>query len=604
MKKSTILLLAVWISCLIRIGYSQENYTIKNIEIKGASGFSEDILLEQMNTRAATLPEKALFWKKMPRLSMTMLDNDLDRLQHFYQRHGYLKAKISYALERDDSKERVSIILDINENEPVRLGQVRIAGPMDSLARDVLREAEKDLPLVRGQRFEDQDVYQAEDRLNKTFKERGYPLVEIEREIRVYPDTHKADVHFYIDPGPRTRFGGYHIQGDSLVSRKFIKRHIPVEVDGIYAESKLDATQEQLFDTGLFRYVVVRALIDSLKQQQVPVYIEVSEIAPWSLETGVGYGTEDRFRASARLTKLRFFGGARKMILEGKHSYFLPISLEAKLIQPDMFGLNTDVIFNPYFIRENETSYTVDRLGGAITFQQTFSRRSSGYLMYTLERDFLKDLSVPDSLAGKRRRELIHNKSGITLGITRNTTDQMFNPTSGMKLDGRITYMGLGFQSRYHYYKTDIELRGYHSIDQNWILAGKIHAGIIDPLGGNATPIEDRYLVGGASSLRGWGRHEISPVNDQGRPVGGNSMLETSVELRFPVYGIFSGVTFMDAGNVWRRAYGFDPAGLRYNAGLGVRVSTPVGPVRVDLASPVFESPRKLQFFISIGHAF
>jgi outer membrane protein insertion porin family len=87
-------------------------------------------------------------------------------------------------------------------------------------------------------------------------------------------------------------------------------------------------------------------------------------------------------------------------------------------------------------------------------------------------------------------------------------------------------------------------------------------------------------------------------------PIGGNSVLEGSAEVRFPVYEIFGGAAFMDFGNVWPKAFNYNLERLKYDVGLGVRVKTPIGPIRLDLATPVFENKFRTQFFISIGQAF
>ena len=84
-------------------------------------------------------------------------------------------------------------------------------------------------------------------------------------------------------------------------------------------------------------------------------------------------------------------------------------------------------------------------------------------------------------------------------------------------------------------------------------------------------------------------------------------MLEGSMEFRFPIYDIFSGDVFIDAGKVWEKAFDYSLDGLNdlyYNAGIGLRVSTPIGPLRVDYATPIFEGYFKGRIFISIGHAF
>jgi len=578
----------------------QEGYEVREIRFRGNDLFSEETLLDKMNTQQITLIQSLTFWKSGPEFSSLMFENDMERLRHFYQQNGYLNPELDYILEKDERKEQVRIIIEVARGKAVKIANLQVEHTGDSLASSVLSAWRDTMTLDTGDRFADKRVLEAEANIKERFKDRGFPFVNIERELQVQPSRQAVDVRLRVDPGPRTYFGQVRLQGDSLVSESYIRKRLKFSPGSVFSQQKLDASQSSLFDTDLFRYVVIRAQKDSMKADQIPVLIEVSEEPPWALETGVGYGTEDRFRAAARLSKLHFLGGARKMILEGKHSHFLPISLEAKFIQPSLIAENQDLIMNPFFIRENEISYEVDRLGGSFTLQQDFSRRSSAYLMYSFERVFVQDFSRSDV----SREKDIRNKSGITLGYRNSSTDSRFYPTRGWQFDGHITYMGLGFRSRFHYYMNEIGLVRYYELADDWVLAGKIRVGFIQPLRGEETPIEDRFLLGGASSLRGWGRHQVSPVNQEGKPIGGNSMLESSMELRFPLYDILSGVVFADVGNVWRDAFQYQPRDLRYDTGIGLRVRTPVGPVRLDLATPVLQNEFRPRFFISIGHAF
>jgi hypothetical protein len=69
------------------------------------------------------------------------------------------------------------------------------------------------------------------------------------------------------------------------------------------------------------------------------------------------------------------------------------------------------------------------------------------------------------------------------------------------------------------------------------------------------------------------------------RPTGGTSMLEGSVELRFPFLGqLWEGATFLDFGQVWEEDLGVDLRDLEFTPGLGIRYFSPIGPIRVDLA--------------------
>ena len=604
MKRQLHIILFLLIFGISKITASQESYTVKKITFSGNDSIPSSSLVNQMNTQSAGLGQKLKFWDASPLFSKERMEGDLSRLTSYYQRQGYLSPQIDYQLKKSSNTKNVTIQIDVKPGKAFRIGQIDYTVndlPEDKKTLSTLTEQRTFNP---GDRFVDQKILNHETQIRKMLQNRGYPFVEVTHDITPKPKLHKANIHFSIHPHSKAYFGKISLVGDSLVSEQFIRRQLKFHTGQVYSEQKIRKTQERLFNTDLFKYVVIHPKKEQVVHDSIPVTIKMKELPPWSVEAGAGYGTEDRLRLSARLTKLQFLGGTRKLIFIGKRSHFLPINLETKMIQPNVFIDNMDLIVNPFFIRENEESYRVDRLGGGITFQHTFSRRTSGYVMYSMERDFLSNKTNIDSLTGKAKDE-IHNKSGITQVEKKNSTDHLFSPTKGGKLMGHFTYMGLGFQSRYHYFRAETEINRYLEIHPDWILAGKFRMGFIQSLaGGQSTPIEDRFLIGGASSLRGWGRHQISPVNQTGKFIGGNSMLETSIELRFPIYDIFSGVGFTDVGNVWRKTFDYDLRQLNSNAGLGLRISTPIGPVRLDLATPVFVEPFRLQLFVSIGHAF
>jgi outer membrane translocation and assembly module TamA len=129
-----------------------------------------------------------------------------------------------------------------------------------------------------------------------------------------------------------------------------------------------------------------------------------------------------------------------------------------------------------------------------------------------------------------------------------------------------------------------------------------------------AVPFFKRYFLGGAQTLRGWGRFQVSPLSGAGLPIGGHTLTNFSTELRFPVWSQLSGVLFLDGGNVWTSPWDFNVNDLRYNVGPGIRYNTPIGPIRADFGYQVNPipnllvngepEPRRFRFHISIGQAF
>jgi outer membrane translocation and assembly module TamA len=114
-------------------------------------------------------------------------------------------------------------------------------------------------------------------------------------------------------------------------------------------------------------------------------------------------------------------------------------------------------------------------------------------------------------------------------------------------------------------------------------LAHRVRYGSVASIGRDvAIPFSKRYFLGGAESLRGWGRLEVSPLSRAGNPIGGQSLFEASSEARVRLTSGLTGVTFLDVGNVWVKPWDFRPGRLLSDAGVGVRYQSPFGLLRLD----------------------
>jgi outer membrane translocation and assembly module TamA len=216
-----------------------------------------------------------------------------------------------------------------------------------------------------------------------------------------------------------------------------------------------------------------------------------------------------------------------------------------------------------------------------------------------------------DPLNGRAQGRL----SSLDLDIHRSTMDSTVNARRGYMLDAHFERAGSILQGDYDFAETILEGRYYLSLGDRAVIAVKARGGSIGtPRGENLrVPFYRRYFLGGANSLRGWGRFEVSPLFD-GLSIGGHTMFESAAELRAPVWGNLSAVLFADAGNVWNNAWAFDLGDLRYDVGPGLRYLTPIGPVRVDLGYQLNPIPgllidgkkqsRPFRFHFSIGQAF
>ena len=96
------------------------------------------------------------------------------------------------------------------------------------------------------------------------------------------------------------------------------------------------------------------------------------------------------------------------------------------------------------------------------------------------------------------------------------------------------------------------DARHFFPISERLVAATRVQMGNIHPAGFDPTevPFSKKYFLGGASSLRGWGRFEVSPLIS-GLPIGGNTLFAFSTEGRLGLRGKLGGVLFLDGGNVW-----------------------------------------------------
>jgi outer membrane protein insertion porin family/translocation and assembly module TamA len=168
----------------------------------------------------------------------------------------------------------------------------------------------------------------------------------------------------------------------------------------------------------------------------------------------------------------------------------------------------------------------------------------------------------------------------------------------------------------FRYTSMSVEGRHYLPLGNRFVLANRAQWGNVAPVNGDPgnVPFSKKLFLGGSTSIRGWGRYEVSPLTADGLPIGGNSLLAFSSELRAPIQGKLSAVAFLDGGNVTDNSWAVPMDSLRYAIGSGLRYQTPVGPVRLDFGYQLNPIPglvvngepqqRRWRVHFSIGQAF
>jgi len=594
-----------------RSAAAQDDYEVTSFKLYGVKSVSEKALREVLATKARPWSHRFLFWKDDPFFDSEEFKRDLLRIEKFYNMEGFSEARVdSHRVIIDDRRKSVKLSVYVGEGPP-RIVQNVVLRDLEGNIPDEKswRALPGQLAMQRGRRWRDAAMQADANLIATTLAIASFPYAQIKFSTKIDSLAHTVDLSYDVAPGPFCRFGEVKIEGLQEVPEKIVMRELSIAPGRRYNQSFLSEGQQHIYRLELFQYVSVRASNFENRAVEIPVVVKVREAAHNAVKIGVGYGTEDGRRAGLEWRRRNFLGDGRRLESQLKHSKLEPIRIETKLIQPHFFDRRNVAVFNPFFVREDEINFNINRLGANVSVQRQFGRFTDGFINYRFETDRIDSDSALGAQDLSLAEELKRNKSIGSFGMVRNDSRPLFNPTQGGVNSITVEYSGEAFGSTFPYWKVTVERRGYIDIGPGWVFAYRAKAGSMAPVGtASITPIEERFYAGGSASVRGWQRFQLGPFSDVDlTPLGGNSLFEGSAELRYPIYKIFSGAAFLDFGNVWRRANTFRPTELHYAAGFGLRIATPFGPVRFDLAGKVNKQTgdgNTFEFHLSIGQSF
>lgn len=563
-------------------------------------------------------------WSPSFRFDKDEFLKDLRRIHILYQRHGYFNAQLeSYLVERTSGDE-LDVVLRIREGEPTVVDSLGVEG-LEAIDGEELRTELIDrMPLQQGEIFTELDLNVSRDTLEATFQNRGYAFATVLLEYRIRRDLDSATVTYTVDPGDVYYFGDVRIVGEEADDEHLLTRQLAFNKGEKYNRNATLTSQRRIYDLALYSRVDISPQLASLRGDTVDVVVTVVESKHHVVRAGVGFGSEDLLRAQASWLDRNFLGGARQIEVRAGYSR---IEREGAVTyrQPSIFLPDLSFQGTAFLRFEIETNYSVERLGATTRWAYTLSPLSQLRVSSTWELDDFSNLDE-GVLVPELGRDFLDPSRlfFVDLSVSHDTSDSLFRPTRGYKISAGYQLALPVLTTDYAYHKVTVLGTYYRAVREGWVLAFKLLPGAIftysgdpeeDPDGQGRVPLFQRLFAGGASSVRGYERRQLGPKDDPERfgqdrdpePVGGNALLETSVELRFPLRGKIRGAAFVDAGNVWREPGDISPGDLKITPGVGIRYDTIVGPIRIDVGHRTDSAEEFLPrwvFHISIGNAF
>jgi outer membrane protein assembly complex protein YaeT len=570
-------------------------WRVEKIEISGNTKFSDSEILGEMLTKVRP---RYLFWEKQDVFDPITFREDLERIRRFYEARGYYHARVNYDLTEDSETGELQVKIDIIEGVPVIVSQVNVELSGSSLSVP-------ELPIKEGDIFVEELYRKGEETLRNFFLDHGHAHVTTERRAEVILDQNQVSVWYQADPGPLTVFGETAVQGTQEVDAEIVRREVVYQPGEVFSPAKIAQTQAKLLALDLFGSVRITPAATSGKPSIVPMIIQVSEKEPREIRIGVGYGTEDQFRAQLRWQHNNWLGGGRRLSVEARYSSITTTGA-ITLIQPHFLSPRTRGILSLRQDRDDEDTYLLNASRFNPRLEHAFSPNLTGFIGYRLEYNRLERISQATiaALGPVRERGLL---SGPRLGLLWNTSDGPLDPTKGEVVSFTGEQAGEIWGGQYSFYKLTAEAKKYISVGWETVLAGRLKIGFAEPLGPEENlPIFERLYAGGEKSVRGYARRKLGPLDANGNPIGGLSLIEGSLEVRRPIWGPLGGALFIDFGQVSTRS--FDPPvnDLKFGSGFGVNYRTPVGPLALYVGFP-WRPPRgesSWQIYFSVGAYF
>jgi len=584
---------------------AQEGFEVRDIVFNGNKIIPASELEDVLSMHTVSWFNRVILQKDPYWFNQNSLDNDIAVLKYLYHTEGYLNAGIKAALQEIDwENQYLSVVFEITESIPVAVDKVIMHIMRDSTDSAAITPPQKDeirqrLILTTGKRFRDEDLRGDRQRLINYFLNTGFPYVDVGYDFRLKNKKELVDIEWQIYTGPVCTFGEIEILGNEVVDDGSIREQLSFEKGSVFQQQLIDTSHRDVYSLGMFKAVSMHAVLDRQKKSSVPIKVEVREAPVLSSRFGAGYGTEEHFRAFVDLIRLGFLGNTRRLSLYLKHSGLEPYNINLEFTQPAFLHRRASLQLNPYLRRQDEPGYKVTRKGIRTSLIYDFSQRIFSSFSYIYE-----NVSQDTVSSQRSTYESNYNKQMFVINFSVDRTLPRFDPDRGNYIGINLKLNGLLLKTPLPFNKILLDFRRFQKV-VGMVMGVKLKIGAITPTQSNdLIPVEERFYGGGSSSLRGWSRAQLGPLNSEGNPTGGNSLWESSVEFRFPVADPLFGAFFLDFGNVWEPSFYYRLNDLRYSAGAGIRYTTFIGPVRLDVARPIFETERAWQLHFSVGHAF
>ena len=486
--------------------------------------------------------------------------------------------------------EGVQIIYHVLENPVYKDVKVNGNTVIDGKKVDACFDLEKDKIANLKQ------INKCVQKLEEEYRSNGYILARV------------TDVHMEQDGTLQVTVNeglveGFKVKGNKKCKDYVITREMKLKPGKPFNAKDARRSMQRVYNLGYFEDVNVK-LNPGREPNSVEVEIDVVEMNTGTFGIGAGYSNADGFVGMVSIGDKNFRGTGDKINIRWEFGGEDNKNYDFSYTRPWLDDKETAATINLYDITNEYADYDINgdeiarydkkRRGQELTFsRKTDNEFISNYITLKNRDDIYKGEAdgyegdkeqyyeeqfntsgkyhpewMPNT-AAERRKENFGTTRSITLGRIFDSRDNVYDPHEGKRMAYSVEWAG-GLGGDFDFTKFTADWRYYYRAGGESVWALNLGAGYAD----GDMPLSQRFSMGGSDTLRGY-------EDDQLR---GYSMVKATLEYRVPIVKKVQGVLFTDNGYAWDKRHEdeFDFGLIKNSYGVGLRINSPLGPVKLD----------------------
>ncbi len=566
------------------------------------------------------------------------LNSSLEALRSFYMNRGYADFHInSVQVQLAPNRSGIYITTNLHEGGKYKVGGVKLLGKFP--IKEKLMEER--IFIKKGSTFSMKVATAQADLFTNLLGVYGYGFAKVSPLPKPDPKTHKVELVFYVDPGPRVYVRHIHFNGAQGTDDKVFRRNMR-QAEGTWLNNlKIKRSRIRIQRLPFVKDVDIKPKKVPGTEDQVDVDADITTRQSGTANVMLGYSGYYGLTLGGEIALSNFLGEGKILrINASKNRVYTNASIALTEPYATVNGVSrTERLFYEQGNRfnVNTSSFLTRNFGGSVSYGFPLSEFDSYSLGATYRHGMLTPYcNSPDEFkrftgdpanghvsydnsfctgldptlpVNVQLPTLTYNNIIGTIGFTHDTRNRTVLPTQGTLQQWQLQVaLPIGSQT---YYRATWNQFTFIPIGAGFIYGLNSEIGVGHQYGKTSTlPPYAHFYTGGPDSVAGYKAGTLTPLDSNGLSYGGGLTTWMRNELILPNFlghaNSYRAAFFIDAGNVFAEPGDFKTSDIRASYGLSLTWLTPLGAMRFSYAIPFHDQPgdqtERLQF--SLGSYF